>query len=471
MRTKVPLGLLGLALSALGCGPDYKLGEVPARIVVTPDLSDFGAVAVGSTTSTSLTLTSVTGADVEVVAIELLDLEGAWFSVVGELPVVPSRGTATLTVDYTPEAAGFHLSQLTLTTDEEEDNQHVVDLRGTAASPSVQVWPWVLDFGRVAAGSTATGVLTMENDGTLDLEVLAATIDAAPFSVLATVPLSLDGGTLTSFTVQFAPIVADPAAGTLAFSLDAGAVPNVALRGNDCAAGAAALYDADADGYTSCATDCDDGNAGVHPGAVEVCDGLDGDCDGVIDEQTTCYDDDGDGASEDAGDCNDGDAGVSPTAAEIYGNGIDDDCDGVIDHGTTDADGDGYAAEGGDCDTADATIYPGAPELADGADNDCDGIVDEGTVDYDDDGDGITESAGDCDDTDAGVTPRARETADGIDNDCNGVVDEGTNYGDDDGDGFTEAGGDCDDADASVNPGAHDIRGDGLDTNCDGAFE
>jgi hypothetical protein len=68
----------------------------------------------------------------------------------------------------------------------------------------------------------------------------------------------------------------------------------------------------------------------VNPAATEVANGVDDDCDGIIDEGTTNYDDDGDGWTEAGGDCNDAAASVNPAATEVA-NGVDDDCNGVID--------------------------------------------------------------------------------------------------------------------------------------------
>ncbi|MFH1468368.1 MAG: MopE-related protein [Pseudomonadota bacterium] len=98
------------------------------------------------------------------------------------------------------------------------------------------------------------------------------------------------------------------------------------------------------------------------------------------------------------GDCDDGDATIHPGASE-WCNGVDDDCDGDVDVGLTwidvypDLDGDGwgetaglasdcllragYSALGGDCDEANARIHPGATEThCDGIDQDCSGDVD-----------------------------------------------------------------------------------------------
>src|SRR4029079_15368586 len=106
----------------------------------------------------------------------------------------------------------------------------------------------------------------------------------------------------------------------------------------------------DGDGFASL-LECDDADASVHPGAIEVADGLDQDCDGLVDEGTAAADDDGDGLSEDQGDCDDADPKVHPGAPEIA-DGVDDDCDGLVDEATdvSDDDGDGVSELGGDCD-------------------------------------------------------------------------------------------------------------------------
>jgi len=140
-------------------------------------------------------------------------------------------------------------------------------------------------------------------------------------------------------------------------------------------------------------------------------------------------DDDGDGFGDaDTGpqwDCNDQQLGVYPEAAEVW-DGLDNDCDNLIDEGTdgADDDGDTFTEQDGDCDDNDASSMPNGPEAADHKDNDCDGVVDEHTSLYDDDNDGYAEVNNDCDDRDDTVHPGAIEYCDGLDNDCNGRKDQ-----------------------------------------------
>ena len=234
--------------------------------------------------------------------------------------------------------------------------------------------------------------------------------------------------------------------------------------------------DDDADGFSDFEGDCNDSDPGIYPGADEIVNGVDDDCDTVVDENTDAHDDDEDGYSEQEGDCNDITSAVSPVAPEIL-DGIDNDCDGIIDEGTaaSDDDADGFSELSGDCnDDPDAggdAAFPGRAEEADGVDNDCDGLVDEDFF-ADEDGDGWSVLAGDCDDTDFYTYAGAPEFADGVDNDCNGQVDDSMDTTDDDGDGLSEADGDCDDTLASVSPLADEVEDVGLelDNDCDGYF-
>ena len=232
-------------------------------------------------------------------------------------------------------------------------------------------------------------------------------------------------------------------------------------------------YDADGDGYSPNAGDCNDSAVQIYPGAPEICDGLDNDCieATAIDVGTECYDDDGDGYCE-----------VPPCV------------------NTTNT--------VGDCDDTDPSRYPdlSVQEIVNGEDDNCDGRIDEGTVVYDDDSDGYCESPpcvntsateSDCDDNDTYTNPAETEVcSDGIDNNCDGQYNEedaigcSEFYKDVDGDTYGVSGptqcwcddgaspwtgldtSDCYDSNANAYPGQSSFftgaRGDGsYDYDCD----
>ncbi|MCP5003613.1 MAG: PASTA domain-containing protein, partial [Planctomycetes bacterium] len=238
--------------------------------------------------------------------------------------------------------------------------------------------------------------------------------------------------------------------------------------------------DLDGDGFTENQGDCDDNDAAINPNAEEVCDDVDNNCDGQIDEslKITFYEDsDGDsygnpdstteacdqpsGYVTDTTDCNDNDGSVNPGATETPYNGKDDDCDPATLDDDLDNDGYGIAT---DCNDNDDSIYQGATETPyDGIDQDCDGSD---LVDVDGDGH-VAEQAGgnDCDDSDAAVNPGVTEAPyNGKDDDCNpATLDD-----DLDGDGYVNAD-DCNDNNSSIHPGATETPYDGIDQDCDGS--
>ena len=244
------------------------------------------------------------------------------------------------------------------------------------------------------------------------------------------------------------------------------------------------VIDNDGDGYPE-EEDCNDWSGVIFPGAPEVCDEQDNDCDGEIDEdavRTYYLDSDGDGFgvesdtvgaceppegyAEDYGDCDDADPTANPGYATDGCDEVDNDCDGAVDEDVTyqdyyiDADEDGYGADDGDDVINDCT----APE---------------GYVDNNDD----------CDDTYDQTYPDAPERCDNSDNNCNGAIDDyyyDQWYQDADGDGFADEDTeledcdppsdylpdtganefDCDDSDATISPMGVELC-DSIDNDCD----
>jgi len=255
-------------------------------------------------------------------------------------------------------------------------------------------------------------------------------------------------------------------------------------------------------GYVADDSDCDDSDAMVNPSASETCNEIDDDCDALVDEG---FDADADGFATCAGDCDDEDNAVNPSEHETC-NLVDDDCDGSVDNEAIDAgtwyrDADvdsygdpassveacsvpfGYVGNDDDCDDSNIAVHPGVSEVCegrdeaccDGVDNNCDGKIDEWskTVPFyrDNDGDGSG-------DVDSSVEACAAPLGYVSDPDDCDDADASLNMDDADGDGYATCENDCDDADEMISPdgreiaiassSVEDLCSDGKDQDCDG---
>jgi len=335
----------------------------------------------------------------------------------------------------------------------------------------------------IAVGASDTTV----NFSCVAGDVYYIVVEGYGFTQPASYPFQCSGASEGDYTLSFDTTPGGACGEDCGNGLDDDSDGYIDCGDPDCTPEPECVTDADGDGYDGVVyggTDCDDTRASVNPGATEICDSLDNDCDGTTDEAS---------------------ASGAPTwyrdaDGDSYGNASS----------TTRActQPSGYVSNSTDCDDTRSTIYPGASETCDGYDNDCDGATDEsgGSTWYRDaDGDGYGTStsttvscsapsgyvsnSSDCNDSDAAISPADPEICNSVDDDCDGSTDESggsTWYADADSDGYGEAAStrvscsmptgyvsnstDCNDRSSTVHPGATEYCN-GTDDDCDGSTD
>jgi len=472
---------------------------------------DFGQVQLGDDRQESFTLANDGGTDLVIESIGLSLGSSTELSIIQQaLNPVPPGGSTQVDIIYAPQdQIGADTGVVEIVCNDPAEPLPTVDVSAVGTDPDLEIDPPGVDFGPIYQGFQAGPViLTVKNSGFGTLQVnsvgfTAGSSDDFDLRELPSFPQNLDGGEFFECEIYFAPSAAVERTG--AVHVESSDLDNTSLDvtvigvGSACPEG---YWDINGDpddgceyecylnngGVEDCNGDTDAGDTGLVPipcenqtgacaGAVhrislcldgywqpcectdyednsqyysevEVCDGVDNDCDSIIDDDLTtrqCQNENGWGTCYGTEWCDGANGWVdcdAPAASEEICDTLDNDCDTFIDG----ADNslriepcemqDGVCAgsvhraslcQDGDwqlCQAVDYGASYGVEICGNALDEDCSGAADDKDVDGDL---FLDEACGgmDCDDMDLFSNPDASERQDTRDNDCDGIVDEG----------------------------------------------
>ena len=212
-----------------------------AQLSLSTTMVNFGSVSVGSTGSSSLTISNAGTANL---AISLLTLSGADFGISGiTTPTTIIAGqSAPVTLTFKPTLAGFVTGSLMITSNDPTSPTAVVSLTGTGSSTALgQLNPNVtsVSFGNVSTGSSASQLITLTNTGNAAAKITSITVSGTGFSLTGvSTPATVAPAQTSSFTANFTPAVVGNATGTVTVTSNASGSPlTISLSGTGVQAG------------------------------------------------------------------------------------------------------------------------------------------------------------------------------------------------------------------------------------------
>lgn len=246
---RILIPLLAVAALATSCGGGSGIATpgsntAPASLLLNNTSLDFGSVPVGTSKSSSITLTNSSAAGGPSITISQIAVSGSAFStVLPNLPLAIAAGqSSTLTITFSPKASGAATGNLTITI-EGSSQPATVPLTGTGAAPGqLVVSPGSLNFGNVSVGGSKSSPITLTNSiapGGQSLSISQITVSGSAFdAVLPSFPLVLTAGQSFTLTTTFSPVASGAATGTVSIVVTGSSQPtNVSLSGNGLAPG------------------------------------------------------------------------------------------------------------------------------------------------------------------------------------------------------------------------------------------
>jgi hypothetical protein len=199
-------------------------GATPGTLSPNPSSLGFGSVQVGKSANLSETVTNTGGSSV---TISQANVTGAAFSISGlSLPLsLAANQSVTFTATFTPSSTGAVSGSLAIVSDA-SNSTLTIALSGTGtAAGQLAVSPTSLSFGNVTVGSSSS------LNGSLTASGASVTINSASSTngefVLSgiSLPLTLNAGQSTGFTVTFTPQASGATSASLSFVSNASNSP------------------------------------------------------------------------------------------------------------------------------------------------------------------------------------------------------------------------------------------------------